>query len=185
MSIEEARGKYEVTKRAVSACQTAIQQLQGKADALSESLPELGRAVEQAEKTKTAALDAFALKSDKMSEAELKRARAGYESAVRQQSETVELSEATERALKRQQAEISRLQASCDLARRQMLEAIATEIQTNIPPDTFVTVEKFLIARLQNGGIYDFHLKQLFPQPDTTRTREIAKELSTKYGISE
>src|SRR3990167_1130638 len=120
MEVDEARQKFEVAKKAVSDCQSSIQTLQAKADQLQESLPNLSRAVEAAEKAKQVALDNFALHSNKESESELKRARTACEQAARQRIETNELIEATARALKKQEQELVRLNNLCELAKRQV-----------------------------------------------------------------
>lgn len=183
MSIEAARKKYLEAKQAVETCQATILELQRKADTLQESLPGLSREIENAERTKTAALDAFAVDSNEKNSDRLKRARAAYDQAVKQQIETNELIEATHRALKRQEAEIVRLNEQMSIAKRQCWEAVADEIQREISEDMITAIQKLIICRSQTGGTRLHVLNTLLPQLNPGEYQEIRDGLMEQYDI--
>lgn len=183
MSVNEARGKFEEAKKAVDDCTSSIQTLQAKADQLQDSLPGLSRAVETAEKAKTAALDSFALSSNRQTEQALKTAKAGYEDTQKKLSETHELIEATHRALKKQESEFVRLNNASDLSKRQCWQAIAEEIRNNIPAHIFEAVKNLLVAGVQCCMTRQFILDSLFPNVPTDEFQRIRSELCEKYNI--
>lgn len=183
MAVNESKTNYFEAKKAVSDCQSSIQTLQAKADNLQDSLPNLSRAVEAAEKAKQVALDNFALHSNKESESELKRARAGYESAVRQQSETNELVEATARALKKMDSEFVRLNNASELAKRQVWEAISKNYESKITDEVREYIAIITIIGSQLGRPRQYVLNCLFRNPTHDDVQEIQRNLREEYKI--
>ena len=183
MSVNEARAKFEAAKKAVASCQSSITELQRKSDSLQESLPGLSREIETAEKAKTAALDNFALYSNKESESELKRARAGYESAVRQRAEANELVEATNRTLKKMETEFVRLNNAREPAKRQVWKSVFDEIQASIPHEVFDKVRMLIVCGSQMGMTQQFVLDSLFKNPCPKDFQAVRNELCAKYNL--
>jgi len=166
MSIAEAQKKYLEAKKAAEDCQASILELQKKTDSLRESLPGLGREIENAERIKTSALDAFALSGDGKTADRLKRARMAYDEAIKWKSETQELLEACERAFGGQQAELIRLNEQALVTKRACWQAVADDLRSQIPAETIKAIQRLaLVSSTQLGGSYDFCLKSLCPQP--------------------
>ena len=185
MEIAEAKSKFEAAKKVVEDCTKSIQTLQAKVDQLQDSLPGLTRAVEDVEKAKTAALDAFALNSNKQAEAALKAARQAHENAQKKLSETHELTEATNRALTKQQAELIRLNNACELAKRECWQAVGDEIKSAIPSEVFESIKKLQVIGSQCGQTRSWLLDSLFPNIPSGEFQTIRSELVEKYGIGE
>lgn len=181
MGVNEA--KFEAARKAVEDCQRAIAGLQTKRDTLGESLPGLSRAVEDAEKAKTAALDNFAMTSNKTTESALKAARQTHETAQRAYAEGNELAEATNRALTKQQAELTRLNNACELVKRQYWQAVFDEIKSAIPSEVFKNIQKLFVISNQTGQTRQFLLDTLFPNLSSGEHQEITSELCEKYNI--
>lgn len=182
-NVEEARNKFFEAKKAVASCQSSIAELQRKCDTLQESLPGLTRAVEDAEKAKVAALDCFALSSNKQTESALKAARQAHEAAQKKLTETHELIEAVGRALKRQESELVRLNNLCELSNRECWQAIAEEIKNNIPAHIFEAIKTLLVAGVQCCMTRQFILDNLFPNIPSGEFQAIRGELCEKYNI--
>lgn len=182
-NVTEAIKVYRTAQANVENCQSKIIELQKKYDSLQESLPELSRTIENTERAKTSALDAFALNSDEKNGDRLKRARVACEDAIRQRGETQELLEASERGLKVRQAELIRLNEAMSLARRQVWESIADEIQKSISPETIEAIQKLIICRTQTGGTRQYVLNTLLPQLNPGEYQEIRDGLMEQYDI--
>lgn len=183
MSVTEAKKNFEVAKAAAENCKRSISELQKKSDILEESLPSLTQQIENAEKAKTAALDNFALHSNKESESELRRARAGYELARKIHNETNELVEATNRALKRQESEFVRLNNASEMAKRECWQAVADEIKTAIPSEVFESIKELQVIGSQTGKTRQWLLDSLFPNIPTDEFQTIRNELCEKHKI--
>lgn len=181
--VNEAKSKYEAAKKAVVSCQSSITELQRKSDSLQESLPGLGRAVEDAERVKESALDAFALSSNKQTETALKAARQAHEAAQKAYSEGKELSEATNRALTKQQAELIRLNNACELVKRQYWQAVFDEIKSAISSEVFESVRRLQVIGSHCGQTRQWILDSLFPSPSGDDFQAIRSGLVGKYGI--
>lgn len=184
MSIEAVKKNFELAKKAVDGCQHSIVDLQRKCDALQESLPGLCREIENVERAKTVALDAFALNGDEKTSKRLEMARAAFDQAVKQQIEIDELIGATHRALKRQEAELVRLNEKMSIAKRLCWAAVVEDLRLKISPDTIEMIQRFsLISSTQFGGSYDFCLRLLCPQPGHDEGIAILQEFREKYQI--
>lgn len=182
-NVEGAKKKLLAAKESVNDCLKSIQELQAKTDQLQDSLPGLSREVENVGKIKQIALDNFALHSNKESESELKRARAGYESAVKQRAETNELIEACDRGLKKQESEFARLNNASEMAKRQCWQAVADEIKSAIPSEVFESIKKLQVIGSQCGQTRPWLLDRLFPNIPSGEFQTIRSELVEKYGI--
>lgn len=176
MLIEETRQKYLEAKTDVENCQRSILDLQ-------ERLPEISREIEQAEKSKRDALDAFCLKGDKITENSLKQARAGYDAAIKQRAETFELIEASERTLKKQEGELVRLHSECDLLKRECWLAVFDEIKSAIPSEVFESVRRLQVIGSQCGQTRQWILDSLFVNPASMEHQGLCAELAKKYRI--
>ncbi|HHT9136447.1 MAG TPA: hypothetical protein ACFYEK_04290 [Candidatus Wunengus sp. YC60] len=183
MSIEELRQRYVEAKKAVGNCTKAISDLQKKADDLQECLPEINREIELAEKLKFEALDSFALKGDRLTESELKKARVNYDEKLKTRAETNELIEATGRALKKKEAELVRLNAACDLLKRQCWQAVFDEIKSAIPSEVFESVRRLQVIGSQCGQTRQWILDSLFVNPASMEHQGLCAELVKKYQI--
>mgnify|MGYP001581424661 CR=1 FL=1 len=183
MSVTEAKQKFLAAKKAVSDCQSSIQTLQAKVDQLQDSLPGLSRAVEDVEKAKTAALDAFALNSNKQAEAALKAARQAHEDAQKKLSETHELIEAVGRTLKRQEGEFTRLNNLCELSKRECWESIADEIRSRIPEGVISDIQRLVVSSMQCSRTKQFVLSELFPNLNPSEYQTRRDEMLEKYNI--
>lgn len=183
MSVNEARAKFEAAKKDVERCQGSTTELQRKCDTLEESLPGLTRAVEEAGKAKVSALDAFALNSNKESESELRRARAGHELAQKTNNESNELVEATHRALKRQESELVRLNNVCELVKRQVWEAISESYESKITEEVREYIAIITTIGSQIGRSRQFILDCLFSNPTHDDVQEIQRNLRKEYGV--
>lgn len=183
--VAEARGKYEMAKKAAEGCQESIRQLQMKVDDFEGSLPGLNREIEPAERGKVSALDAFALNSNKQTESALKATRGAHEAALKAYSEGKELAEATNRALTKQQAELTRFNNAAELAKRACWQAIADEIKTAIPSEVFESVRRLQVIGSQTGQTRQWILDSLFPNIPPEDFQTIRNELVKKYGMDE
>lgn len=183
MSVNETRNKFEVAKAAVENCKKSIQTLQAKTDQLQDSLPKLSGAVEDAEKAKTAALDAFALNSNKTSEQALKGARQAHEDAQKKLSETNELAAATHRALKKQEQEFVGLNNLCELSKRECWESIAGEIRSRIPEGVISDIQRLVVSSMQCSRTKQFVLNELFPNLNPSEYQAKRDELIVEYNI--
>ncbi len=183
MSVNEAVSKCRESQKAVVSCQSSIAELQRKSDTLQESLPGLSREIGNAEKAKTAALDNFAMTSNKATESALKAARQAHEAAQRAYSESNELVEATARALTKRQAELARLNTEAELSKRQYWESVFNEIQASIPHEVFNEVRMLVVCGSQIGRPRQFILDSLFPNIPTEEFQEIRNELCAKYDL--
>ena len=184
-NVEEARKKFFEAKKAVEDCQRAIVGLQNKHDTLEASLPEITQQIETAERLKRTSLDSYALHGDKQSESELRKARTAHEQAVRQQSETNELVEATNRALKKIESEFVTLQAKKDSLRHQVWNSLFEQKSAEIPASVRATVNELVTIGLQCSMGMNFILPKIFPLPTNSEIQKIYKELTTKFGISD
>lgn len=183
MSVNESKAKFEAARKAVSDCQSSIQTLQAKTDQLQDSLPNLSRVVEAAEKGKQVALDSYALHGDKQSESELRKARTAAEQAVKQRAEINELVEATARALKKQEQEFVRLNNLCELTKRECWQVIANEIKSAIPSEVFEFIKELQVIGSHCGQTRQWILDSLFQNPSSGEHQEIFGQLSKEQGI--
>ena len=183
MSVNEAKSKFFEAKKAVEDCQRAIAGLRNKHDTLEASLPEITQQIETAERLKQASLDNYALHGDKQSESELKRSRTAYEQAVRQQSETNELIEATARSLKKMESEFVRLNNASELAKRQVWESISETYEAKITEATKDAVKTLVAIGCQIGRPRQFILDCLFRNPTHDDVQEIRRNLREEYSI--
>ncbi|MCF6154872.1 MAG: hypothetical protein E3K36_06385 [Candidatus Brocadia sp.] len=182
-AVIEVRRKYDDAKQNVEACQASILELQKKCDELQESLPELSRAIENAKRAKTSALDAFALNSNEKNCDRLKRVRLAHEDAIKQRGETQELLEASERGLKTRQAEFIRLNEAMSVARRQCWETVADEIQKKISTDMIMAIQELIICKTQTGGTRQHVLNTIFPQLNPGEYQSSRDTLMEQYNI--
>lgn len=185
MSVNEARAKFEAARKAAASCQTSIAELQRKSDTLQESLPGLNREVENAEKAKTAALDNFAMTSNKTTESALKAARGAHEAAQKAYSESNELVDATSRALKKRESEFLTLQKQMDSLRHQMWNSLFEQRAAEIPESVRTIVNELIAIGLQCSMGRDFILPKVFPLPTNSEIQKIYKEQTKKYSINE
>lgn len=185
LNVEEARKKFFEAKKAVASCQSSIAELQRKCDSLQESLPGLGRAVGDAEKVKTSALDAFALSGNKQAEQALKGARETYDNTRKKLSETQELTEATNRALKKHEQELVRLNNLCELSKRECWESVAGEIRSRIPEGVISDIQRLVVSSMQCSRTKQFVLSELFPNLNPSEYQTRRDELIEKYGIAD
>lgn len=183
MSVNEAKAKFEEAKKDVERCQHSIRELQAKCAELEESQPKLSQSVEEAEQAKVAALDCFALSSNKQTESALKAARQAHETAQRAYNEGNELAEATNRALKRQESELVRLNNACELAKRQCWESIADEIRSRIPEGVISDIQRLVVASMQCSRTKQFVLSELLPNLNPSEYQTRRDELIEKYDI--
>ena len=181
--VDELKAKFEASKKAVSDCQTSIAELQRKSDTLQESLPGLSREIENAEKAKTVALDAFALSSNKQTEAALKAARQAHEDAQKTLSESHELVEAINRTLTKQQMDLTRLNNIYDLAKRECWQSVFDEIRETIPGGVVDTARYLFVCGAQTGQTRQWILDSLFQNPSSEEFQEVRKQITKKYGI--
>ena len=138
-------------------------------------MPGLSREVENAEREKTAALDAFALKADKQTESSLRIARTACEQAAKQRAETNELAAATERALKKMESEFVRPNNANELAKRRMWETISSECEKKITDSVKDTVRTLVAIGCQIGRPRQFVLDACFPNPSSGDVQTIQK----------
>lgn len=182
-NVEEAKTDYLKVKKSLASCHTSIAELQRKCDTLQESLPGLGLEIENSVKAKTAALDAFALNSNKTTEQALKGARQAHEDAQKKLSETNELIEAAHRALKKQEAELIKLNNAVDLARRECWQVFFDEVREGIPKNIFGDIKSLFVAGVQCCKSRQFILDNLFPNIPTEEFQKIRNELCVKFGL--
>ncbi|TVM04050.1 MAG: hypothetical protein CV087_02340 [Candidatus Brocadia sp. WS118] len=185
MSIEAAKKNFEVAKKAVEDCQRSIFDLQKKCDSLQESLPGLGREIENAERAKASALDDFVLLNNKESDSRLRQARASHEKAQKDVIETNELIGATHRGLKKQEAELIRLNEQMSVAKRLCWEAVADEIEKKISVDVIAVIQKLIICRTQTGGTRQHVLNMLIPQLNPGEYQSIRENLMEQYRFGD
>lgn len=184
MGVTEAKSKYEMAKKDVERCQHSIRELQRKCDDLQESLPGLSREIENAEKAKTAALDNFAMTSNKTTESALKAARQNCDDASKKLAETNELVEATNRALKKMESEFVTLQAQKDSLRHQVWNSLFEQRAAEIPESVRATVKELVAIGLQCSMGLNFILPKIFPLPTNSEIQEIYKDQTIKYDIN-
>lgn len=183
MSVNEAKGKFEAAKKMVERCTKSIQTLQAKADQLQDSLPNLSRAVEAAEKEKQVALDNFAMTSNKQTESSLRIARTACEQAARQRIETNELIEATSRGIKKTESDLQRLNAEAELTKRKCWESVFNEVKEGIPKNIFGDIKTLFVAGGQCCMTRQFILDSLLPNLNPSEYQAIRDDLTNKYNI--
>lgn len=183
MDVNEAKSKFKTAQKAVLDCQSNSQTLQAKADQLQDSLPNLSRAVEAAEKEKQVALDNFAMTSNKQTESFLRIARTACEQAARQRIETNELIEATDRSLKKMESEVVRLNNASEMAKRQVWEAISESYESKIKDEVKGYVSIITIIGSQIGRPRQYVLDCLFKNPTHDDVQEIQRNLREEYNI--
>jgi len=178
MDVKTLEHEVELSKQAVEDHKKRMITLGEREAALKEKLPGLENAVRETKNLKTKALDLFV--SDRISEAELTKARAAEEQAARRLLETIELFDATGRAKERGREELPKVQAELGNRERDLAgfkrDEIVEKIRGNGVGDL---VRRAWVLQLDaGGGSWDGFLRGIFPNPSTGEIEELRQEMS-------
>jgi len=181
MDVKTLEHEVELSKQAVEDHKKRMITLGEREAALKEKLPGLENAVRETKNLKTKALDLFV--SDRISEAELTKARAAEEQAARRLLETIELFDATGRAKERGREELPKVQAELGNRERDLAGHKADELCEQIKSNGVgEKIKSAWVFRLDagGGGTYEFFLRNLFPMPGTGEVEAMRRELQAK-----
>jgi len=178
MDVKTLEHEVELSKQAVEDHKKRMITLGEREAALKEKLPGLENAVRETKNLKTKALDLFV--SDRISEAELTKARAAEEQAARRLLETIELIDATGRAKELGREELPKVQAELGNRERDLAgfkrDEIVEKIRGNGVGDL---VRRAWVLQLDaGGGSWDGFLRGIFPNPSTGEIEELRQEMS-------